>query len=100
MAKERNPFREVAIAMAIAVVFAGGLIAYISSQAPKSTPSLLVSTSAEPRAYTRGDDARRIADAFVQQLSMAHHEEAYRLMAGGSSIPGRFRGGFHQGSTG
>ena len=37
--------------------------------------------SAMGPAYTRGDDARRVGSAFVQQLSMAHHDEAYRLMA-------------------
>lgn len=78
---KRNPGREIAISLAVALVFAGGLYAYIMSKISGSAPepSLLVS-SAMP-VYTRGDDARKVAAAFVQQLSMAHHEEAYRLMA-------------------
>ena len=80
---ERNPAREIAISLGAAVLFAGALLMYILPSTRVPTPSLLVSSSAESSGggFARGDDARRVATAFVQQLSLAHHEEAYRLMA-------------------
>jgi hypothetical protein len=84
--KNANVMRDFAIILAVSVIFVGGLLAYLLPRTLGSMPkpSLLVSSSAEAvgRTYTRGDDARRVGSAFVQQLSMAHHEEAYRLMAG------------------
>jgi hypothetical protein len=80
---QRNRAREIALSLALGLVFAGGLFAYIMSGVKRPTPSLLVpSSEGAGHVYTRGDDARRVGSAFVQQLSMAHHEEAYRLMAG------------------
>jgi len=82
---QKNSMRDFGIILVATLVFVGGLLAYLLPRTLGSQPkpSLLVSSSAEGMgAYTRGDDARRVASAFVQQLSMAHHEEAYRLMAG------------------
>jgi hypothetical protein len=82
---ESSSMRSFAIILAGTVVFVGGLLAYLLPRTLGSMPqpSLLVSSSAQGagRVYTRGDDARRVGSDFVQQLSMAHHEEAYRLMA-------------------
>jgi len=78
---QRNPGREIAISLGFGLLFAGGLVAYILHDMPDTKRSLLVPPSAMGPAYTRGDDARGVGSAFVQQLSMAHHDEAYRLMA-------------------
>jgi hypothetical protein len=81
----RNPARDIAISLAAASLFAVGLLAYLWPRTigSKPAPSLLASSAVEgpTRADARGDDARRIGTTFVQQLSMAHFEEAYRLMA-------------------
>jgi hypothetical protein len=80
-----NPARTIAISLGAASLFAAALFTYLWPRTigSKPAPSLLASSAAEgpTRADVRGDDARRIGTTFVQQLSMAHFEEAYRLMA-------------------
>jgi hypothetical protein len=80
---ERNPSREIAFIIALAVAFAAGLYAYISSTIESPKGPVLVASSAMRAAErdTRPDDARRIAGAFVQHLASARHEDAYLMMA-------------------
>ena len=79
---QRNPSREIAFSIALAVAFAAGLYAYISSSIERPKPPVLVAPSAraaEPD--TRPSDARRAAAAFVQHIAAARHDEAYQMMA-------------------
>jgi len=80
----RNPSREIAFSIALAVALAAGLYAYISSTIERPTPPKLTAASALPAGErdTRPDDARRVAGAFVQHLAAARHEDAYVMMAG------------------
>lgn len=80
---QRNATRDVAFSLVVALLVVGGLAAYLLPRTlgPSSAPSLLVSSTGPSHDYTRGDDARGVGSAFVQQLAMAHHEEAYKLMA-------------------
>ena len=79
----RNPSREIAFSIALAVAFAAGLYAYISSTIERPAPPKLTAAAALPSAErdTRPDDARRVAGAFVQHLAAARYEDAYAMMA-------------------
>jgi len=78
-----NPAREIAFILALAVVFAVGLYAYISSSIERPKPPVLVATAIDAAAPpdTRPDDARRVAGVFVQHLAAARYEDAYLTMA-------------------
>jgi len=80
---ERNPSREIAFILALAVALAAGLYAYISSTIERPTPPVLVASSALRAAErdTRPDDARRVAAAFVQHLAATRYDDAYLVMA-------------------
>jgi len=78
-----NPSREIAFILALAVVFAAGLYAYISSSIERPKPPVLVATSSSAAAPdTRPEDSRRVAGAFVQHLAAARYDDAYLTMAG------------------
>jgi hypothetical protein len=77
-----NPAREIAFILALAVVFAVGLYAYISPSIERPKPPVLVASSASNTPPdTRPDDARRVAGIFVQHLAVARYEDAYLTMA-------------------
>jgi hypothetical protein len=78
-----NPSREIAFILALAVAFAAGLYAYISSSIERPKPPVLVATAIDATAPpdTRPDDARRVAGVFVQHLAAARYEDAYLTMA-------------------
>jgi hypothetical protein len=79
----RNPSREIAFSIALAVAFGAGLYAYISSTIERPAPPKLTVASALPAGERdpRPDDARRVAGAFVQHLAAARYEDAYAMMA-------------------
>jgi hypothetical protein len=79
----RNPSREIAFIIALTVALGAGLYAYISSTIDRPTPPKLVAASAMRPAEkdTRPEDARRVANAFVQHLAAARYEDAYLTMA-------------------
>jgi hypothetical protein len=78
-----NPSREIAFIFALAVVFAAGLYAYISSSIERPKPPVLVATAIDATALpdTRPDDARRVAGVFVQHLAAGRYDDAYLTMA-------------------
>jgi len=80
---QRNPSREIAFSIALAVALGAGLYAYISSTIERPKPPVLVAPSAMAAAArdTRPDDARRVATAFVQHLSAGRYDDAYLMMA-------------------
>jgi len=80
---ERNPSREIAFSLALAVAFGAGLYAYISSTIERPKGPVLVASSARRAVQEdkRPDEARRVAGAFVQHLASARHEDAYLMMA-------------------
>lgn len=77
-----SPARQIAISLALAILFAAGLIAYIFLSIERPEPPKLVAPAASdaPR-DSRPDDARRVAVAFVQHLAAARYEDAYLMMA-------------------
>jgi hypothetical protein len=78
---QRNPSREIAFSLALAVAFGAGLYAYISSTIERPTAPALVAPSALRAMDTRPDDARRVAGAFVQHLAATRFDDAYLMMA-------------------
>jgi hypothetical protein len=79
----RNPSREIAFSIALAVAFAAGLYAYISSTIERPIPPKLTVASTLPAADRddRSADARRLAATFVQHLAAARFDDAYATMA-------------------
>jgi hypothetical protein len=80
---QRNPSREIAFSIALAVALGAGLYAYISSSIERPKPPVLVAPPAMDAGArdTRAEDARRVATAFVQHLSAARYDDAYLMMA-------------------
>jgi hypothetical protein len=74
-----NPSREIAFILALAVAFAAGLYAYISSSIERPKPPVLVATAAVDATAppdNRPDDSRRVAGVFVPPLPAARNHAA------------------------
>jgi hypothetical protein len=79
---KRNPAREIAISLVLAVVLGIGFYVYIvSSITPPTGPALVPPSLRAAEQDTRPDDARRVAASFVQHLAAGRPDDAYLMMA-------------------